>query len=162
MNVYTHIGLGDQTSAIEMLPSPPPLTPEQPSNETALATGTDGHQIDDAGSSSTAKQRTKKVPTMVPRGAENGAVRLASETSEAAPTCTDDDGRTRRDERRSFRRNALTRATIRTEGCDSASPCTTKNGREKEVRPTGFEPVTLGSEDRCAIQLRHGRECCCD
>jgi len=25
------------------------------------------------------------------------------------------------------------------------------------ARPTGFEPVTLGSEDRCAIQLRHGR-----
>ena len=27
------------------------------------------------------------------------------------------------------------------------------------IRPTGFEPVTLGSEDRCAIQLRHGRLC---
>jgi hypothetical protein len=26
-----------------------------------------------------------------------------------------------------------------------------------KARPTGFEPVTLGSEDRCAIQLRHGR-----
>ena len=25
----------------------------------------------------------------------------------------------------------------------------------RRVRPTGFEPVTLGSEDRCAIQLRH-------
>ena len=25
------------------------------------------------------------------------------------------------------------------------------------VRPEGFEPPTLGSEDRCAIQLRHGR-----
>lgn len=25
------------------------------------------------------------------------------------------------------------------------------------VRPAGFEPATLGSEDRCAIQLRHGR-----
>ena len=27
-----------------------------------------------------------------------------------------------------------------------------------EVRPAGFEPATLGSEDRCAIQLRHGRK----
>ncbi len=24
------------------------------------------------------------------------------------------------------------------------------------VHPVGFEPTTLGSEDRCAIQLRHG------
>jgi hypothetical protein len=28
---------------------------------------------------------------------------------------------------------------------------------ETLVRPAGFEPATLGSEDRCAIQLRHGR-----
>ncbi len=34
--------------------------------------------------------------------------------------------------------------------------------RRKSVRPTGFEPVTLGSEDRCAIQLRHGRKSPCD
>ena len=27
-----------------------------------------------------------------------------------------------------------------------------------QVRPEGFEPPTLGSEDRCAIQLRHGRK----
>jgi integrase len=27
-----------------------------------------------------------------------------------------------------------------------------------EARPVGFEPTTLGSEDRCAIQLRHGRK----
>ena len=26
-----------------------------------------------------------------------------------------------------------------------------------KIRPVGFEPTTLGSEDRCAIQLRHGR-----
>ena len=26
-----------------------------------------------------------------------------------------------------------------------------------KARPVGFEPTTLGSEDRCAIQLRHGR-----
>ena len=29
--------------------------------------------------------------------------------------------------------------------------------RNREARPVGFEPTTLGSEDRCAIQLRHGR-----
>ncbi len=27
---------------------------------------------------------------------------------------------------------------------------------ESEIHPSGFEPETLGSEDRCAIQLRHG------
>ncbi len=31
------------------------------------------------------------------------------------------------------------------------------SGAEEEARPVGFEPTTLGSEDRCAIQLRHGR-----
>ena len=25
-----------------------------------------------------------------------------------------------------------------------------------KIHPIGFEPITLGSEDRCAIQLRHG------
>ena len=29
------------------------------------------------------------------------------------------------------------------------------------VRPEGFEPPTLGSEDRCSIQLSHGRILCC-
>ena len=32
-----------------------------------------------------------------------------------------------------------------------------KDRTTKRVRPEGFEPSTLGSEDRCAIQLRHGR-----
>jgi hypothetical protein len=28
---------------------------------------------------------------------------------------------------------------------------------EEMVRPAGLEPATLGSEDRCSIQLSHGR-----
>ena len=30
-----------------------------------------------------------------------------------------------------------------------------------KVHPAGFEPATLGSEDRCAIQLCHGCVCIC-
>ncbi len=31
------------------------------------------------------------------------------------------------------------------------------NRKALKARPKGFEPPTLGSEDRCAIQLSHGR-----
>jgi hypothetical protein len=44
----------------------------------------------------------------------------------------------------------------------NAAKCLHKKSPENqgsfEARPIGFEPITLGSEDRCAIQLRHGRK----
>jgi hypothetical protein len=68
MGIYTHIGLHDQTTAIESLPAPPSLTPRKASDAAELrATGTDD-----------AQPVAKKVPTVVPRGAENGAIHLAS------------------------------------------------------------------------------------
>ena len=33
---------------------------------------------------------------------------------------------------------------------------------EEKVRPEGLEPPTLGSEDRCSIQLSYGRNCPCE
>ena len=39
---------------------------------------------------------------------------------------------------------------------DDLSTCVTD---EKRVRPGGLEPPTLGSEDRCSVQLSYGREC---
>lgn len=39
--------------------------------------------------------------------------------------------------------------------CEESSPVV--NHDFASIRPEGFEPPTLGSEDRCAIQLRHGR-----
>lgn len=31
------------------------------------------------------------------------------------------------------------------------------SGSTKDIRPEGFEPTTLGSEDQCSIQLSYGR-----
>ena len=148
MGVYTHIGLLDQTTAIESLPGPPSLDP-RPSSEAAelRATGTDDVR---AGS--------RKVPTMVPRGAENGAVRLAPTAYEVAPDCTDGGPRRTRQARTEDRPKALPAGTLRTDPHGVASPCIVAIGEEKSVRPEGFEPPTLGSEDRCSIQLSYGRE----
>lgn len=74
MNVYTSLTVNDQAEALAALPSVPlPKTP--------ISNGTQEPVNHDAG--------PKKVPTMVPRGAENGAKRLASEGYESAPDCTE-------------------------------------------------------------------------
>ena len=146
MNVYTHIGLHDQTTAIESLPAPPSLTPKTgPEAAELRATGTDD-----------ALPVAKKVPTVVPRGAEIGAIHLAQDTYEVAPECTDD--RPRRTRRMKTRpgRKALTDVALRTTLPPDASLCIAGDGAADPVRPEGFEPPTLGSEDRCSIQLSYG------
>jgi hypothetical protein len=74
MNVYTSLTVHDQASALASLPPVPQLGGNKSDTRALKATGTDG---------------PKKVPTVVPRGAENGAVRLAAGASEPAPDCTE-------------------------------------------------------------------------
>ena len=76
MNVYTSLTVHDQASALASLPAVPVLGPLVSETGALRATGTDG---------------PKKVPTMVPRGAENGAIRLASNACDSASSCTEPD-----------------------------------------------------------------------
>ncbi len=76
MNVYTSLTVHDQASALASLPPISALDDAEPRAGVLRATGTDD---------------PNKVPTVVPRGAENGAVGLASEESETAPDCTEKD-----------------------------------------------------------------------
>ena len=74
MNVYTSLTVHDQASALASLPAVPNTDAPVSQSEVLAATGTDGPQ---------------KVPTMVPRGADNGAIRLASGTCDPASDCTE-------------------------------------------------------------------------
>jgi hypothetical protein len=143
MGVYTHNGLHDQTTAIESLPAPPSLDPRNLSEIAEMrATGPDD-----------AEPCARKVPTVVSRGAENGAGRLASNTYEVASDCTDDGPTRTRGMNNEDRPNALAVGTLRTDPHGVGSPRITEAGEDIPVHPTGFEPVTFGSVDRCSIQL---------
>ncbi len=163
MGVYTHIGLCDQTTAIESLPAPPAFESKQDEAGALRATGTDGrNRRMNANSECKRAPREhqsggKKVPAMVPRGVENGAVRLASGTNDLASPCTQDATTTAGGETKTRLRKPAKGGELCAGPRRDASLCTAAETRRDELRPAGFEPATLGSEDRCAIQLRHGR-----
>jgi hypothetical protein len=120
MNVYTSLTVHDQASALASLPPILLLIGVETVAKALQATGTDG---------------SKKVPTVVTRGAEKGAIHLASGASEPAPNCTancQENGKARgkEDEGNSGKKGA-----IRTRLHQPASDCTA----ERE----GFEPSVI-------------------
>jgi integrase len=118
MNVYTSLTVHDQASALASLPAVPTFDRPESGAGALRATGTDGPE---------------KVPTVVPRGAENGAVRLASEASQPAPDCTENgqtDAETRRLENA---RNPDKNGVSRTKPHQPASVC--------KAERAGFEPA---------------------
>jgi site-specific recombinase XerD len=146
LGIYTHVGLYDQIAAIESLPAPPSGNPK-PTTEAATlrATGTDGQPGP--------TEVLSVVPTVVLSGAQNGAHDLAADGLRIAPDCTDGSGEGRRAAVGRVARNPDDARTLGTERHQPASPCITPKGRRGRVHPTGLEPVTFGSVDRCSIQL---------
>jgi integrase/recombinase XerD len=117
MNVYTSLTMHDRASALAFLPPIPGLNGKDSGVAALQATGTDG---------------PKKVPTVVPRGAEIGAILPASPVLQIAPDCTENGDEsaegTRIGNAKNPDKNGVSRANLR----QPASDC--KAERE------GFEP----------------------
>jgi len=151
LGVYTHVGLHDQTAAIESLPAPPRAGPR---DEVAVrrATGTDGQRVQ----ATVNKNAPGVVPTMVPSGAENGAILPASETLRMPPNCTEGQPRGKEKGDPTIAVTLSENRTSRTKGEQSAPLCTHQKDGVEQVSPAGFEPATFGSGGRRSIQLSYG------
>ena len=143
MDRYTHLRMCGMVAALDKLPAIPPASGKSES-AVAHATGPDGPVS--AGS---------EVPTMVPRGAENGAVLPTSPRLRIAPDCTEGRPETAGETKNPV---ALTRQrgrTLRTDPRQSASGCTRIGDGSLKARATGLEPATTGSTVRYSNQLSY-------
>ncbi len=152
MNVYTHLDLHEQKAAIESLPGPPgqhgSRTGDAPSR--AAGEGDAGRQEDRFASFATGGAHAR-----IADGAHSGAQQITSNRSHPASNCTEE--RLVVDAEPAVVRAATacgSRA-LCINPHQTETPCTDRSGELAKVHSEGFEPPTLGSEDRCSIQLSY-------
>ena len=136
MNVYTTLTVHDQASAMATLPPIPTMGVVNPEDQGLRATGTNGFT---------------RVPTVVPRGAENGAILPAPSTLHIAPDCTD----AREVLKRPRVATPKPARTIGTEVHQLASDCTEKD-EEEERGPSRIRTGDGGFAIRCLSRLAKG------
>ncbi len=132
MNTYTLLGVMDQAAAVESLP-PIPSGSHGREEQRQRPTGTTGQMA--------MENRSSVVPTVVPRGANNGAIRLASSAYDSASDCTEERvGRTQLKDT-ATRENPKETGRILT---DPASDCIDMH---RGLREGGVEPPHLAVQD---------------
>ena len=126
MNVYTHLGLADQVSAIESLPAPPTMGDATPADEPVelRATGTDDAQV--------GVSKTRFLPP-----ACQGIGVLGHTEAQSIPKTGGDteEASGGRESPQTLKRKRLG-TTVRV---------------KSQVPPAGFEPATTGLGNRCSI-----------
>lgn len=135
--MYTHLGVRDQTAAFEAMPAPPAKIAETVESA-SCRTDSDSRQ-------------RGMAPTMAPKGADIGAVGLASSGHSVARDCNE------ANEANADRRSqppaakSLAARPNRAESRQDAPVCNDQTSPEVEVHPRGFEPPTFGSVIRCLV-----------
>ncbi len=146
MNTYTMISVNDQAIAVETLP-PIPLAGKASEARPVGVTGPDRSIGLDGQNGPTMHQ--KMVPPVVPSGAQNGALRLASRELQTSSNCTEvsDDDTTEGppENAKSPEENGVSRAGPH----DSTSDCI--NGRGGDRTRTGITPHGILSPVRLPI-----------
>ena len=140
MNTYTTLGVMDQAAAVESLPPIPSGMP-QPEAQRALATGTDGAFGQD--------DHPKKVPTVVPSGAEIGAKGPASSRLRIAPDCSETTNRERNETTSENAKTSGETGGVRAASHAIASPHI--SGQSGDRTRTGITPHGILSPERLPI-----------
>ena len=143
MNVYSHVGMDEKAQAVASIPAP--LNHQRD--------GQDQSPKDDEGGNGRSAVAPKPEPSPVPSGAQIGALVLALNGPELASNGTE--GLTGGSKNLDL---SATPKSLLLEPFGSERHPLTLNVMPPqieagEVHPTGLEPVTFGSVDRCSIQL---------
>jgi integrase len=143
MDRYTHLGMVDMVSALDKLPAIRAGT-EEIEAAVGLGTGTNGPVTSGF-----------EVPTVVPRGAETGAIVPASLQLRIAPIRANVSPDAAANEKNRVGVTTQGNRTLRADSHQAAAVCTSAEKGKRKARATGLEPATTGSTVRYSNQLSY-------